>query len=95
VSKLKSVLSVYKYHSHLKASYLPTGVMNKQKFPYLLIPWNRVLEKLTGLQIVKKFLAFYGTRKFIAAFTSARQLSLSHPDQPSPYPQILFPEDPS
>ena len=47
-------------------------------FTYLLIPWSRVLlEKLTGLQPVKKFPAFYGTRRFIAAFTSSRQLSLS------------------
>ena len=36
-----------------------------------------LLEKLTGSQPVKKFLAFYGTRKFITAFTSARHLSLS------------------
>ena len=29
---------------------------------YLLTPWCRVLlEKLTGLQLVKKFPAFYGT----------------------------------
>jgi hypothetical protein len=45
---------------------------------YLLTPQSRVvLEKLTGSQLVKKFPAFYGTRKFITAFTSARQLSLS------------------
>jgi len=45
---------------------------------YLLTPWSRVLlEKLTGFQLVKKFPAFYGTRKFITAFTTARQLSLS------------------
>jgi hypothetical protein len=45
---------------------------------YLLTPCSAVLlEKLTCLQLVKKFLAFYGTRKFITAFTSARQLSLS------------------
>ena len=45
---------------------------------YLLTPWCRVLlEKLTGLQLVKKFSAFYGTRKFITALTSLRQLSLS------------------
>jgi len=32
---------------------------------YLLTPWSRVLlEKLTGLQLVKKFSAFYGTRRF-------------------------------
>jgi hypothetical protein len=36
-----------------------------------------LLEKLTGLQIAKNFPAFYGTRKFITAFTSARHLSLS------------------
>ena len=45
---------------------------------YLLIPWSRVLlEKLTGFQLVKKFPSFYGTRRFITAFTSARHLSLS------------------
>ena len=45
---------------------------------YLLTPWCRVLlEKLTGLQLVKKFLAFHGTRKFSTALTSVRHLSLS------------------
>ena len=44
---------------------------------YLLTPWSRVLEKLTGLQLVKKFPAFYGTRRFITTFTSDRHLSLS------------------
>jgi len=45
---------------------------------FLLTPRSRVLlEKLTGLQLVKKFSAFYGTRKFITALTSARHLSLS------------------
>ena len=45
---------------------------------YLLTPWCRVLlEKLTGLQLVKKFPAFYGTRRFITALTSVRHLSLS------------------
>jgi len=44
----------------------------------LLTPWCRVLlEKLTGLQLVKKFPAFYGTRRFITALTSVRLLSLS------------------
>jgi hypothetical protein len=43
----------------------------------LLTQWNRVLlEKLTGLQLVKKFPAFYGNRMFIAAFKNARHLSL-------------------
>jgi len=45
---------------------------------YLLTPWCRVLlEKLTGLQLVKKFPAFHGTRRFITALTTVRHLSLS------------------
>jgi len=45
---------------------------------YLLTPWCRVLlEKLIGLQLVKKFPAFHGTRRFITALTSVRHLSLS------------------
>ena len=37
---------------------------------YLLTPWSRVLlEKPIGSQLVKKFPAFYGTRRFITAFT--------------------------
>ena len=45
---------------------------------YLLTSWCRViLEKLTGLQLVKKFPAFYGIRRFITALTSVRHLSLS------------------
>ena len=45
---------------------------------YLLTPWSRVLlEKLTGFQLVKKFPALNGTRRFITAFTSVRHLSLS------------------
>jgi len=45
---------------------------------HIHIPWSRVhLENLTGPQLVKKFPAFYGTQRFITAFTSARHLSLS------------------
>ena len=45
---------------------------------YLLIPRCRVLlEKQTGLQLVKKFPEFHGTRRFITALTSVRHLSLS------------------
>ena len=44
----------------------------------LLTPWSKVLlEKLTGFQIVKKFPAFNGNRRFITAFTSVHHLSLS------------------
>ena len=34
------------------------------------------LENLIGPQVVMKFVAFYGTRRFITAFTTARHLSL-------------------
>jgi len=45
---------------------------------YLLTPWCRVLlEQLTDLQLVNKFPAFHGTRRFITALTSVRHLSLS------------------
>jgi len=47
-------------------------------FPYLLTPRCRVLlEQLTGLQLVKKFPKCHGTRMFITALTSVRQISLS------------------
>ena len=43
-----------------------------------LTPCSRVLpEKLTGPQLVKKFPAFYGTRRFITVFKRARHLFLS------------------
>ena len=44
----------------------------------LVYSWSRViLEKLTGFKLVKKLPTFYGTRRFITAFTSARHLSAS------------------
>jgi len=44
---------------------------------YLLTPWCRaLLEKLIGLQLVKKFPSFYGTRRFITGLTSVRHPSL-------------------
>jgi len=53
----------------------------------LLTPCSTVLpEKLTGFQLVKKFPAFYGTRRFITAVTSARHLSLSSARSIQPIP---------
>ena len=55
----------------------------------LLTQWCRVLlEKLTCLQLVKKFPTFHGTRRFITALTSVRHLSLSwaSPIQSIPHP---------
>jgi len=78
-----------------------TGVRPCASLPCLLIylltfsltSWIRiVLEKLTGFQLVKKFCAFYETRRFITAFTSARHLSLSRASSIqtiSPHPTSL------
>ena len=52
-------------------------VVSYVQYSNQLTPWCRVLEKLTGLQLVKKFPAFHGTRRFITALTSVRHLSLS------------------
>jgi hypothetical protein len=44
----------------------------------LLTPWSRFLpEKIKRPELLKKFPAFYGTRRFITAFTKALHLSLS------------------
>jgi hypothetical protein len=62
-------------------------------YTYLLIPWSRILlENLTGMQLVKKFPAFYGTRRFITAFIIFRY-PYPQPDQSGPYSQIPLPED--
>ena len=51
---------------------------NNNNNTYLLTPWCRVHpEQLTGLQLLKKFLAFHRTGRFITALTSVRHLSLS------------------
>ena len=61
------------FYSTLKLGTLRTSILT-----YLLTPWCRVLlEQLTGLQLIKKFPAFHGTRRFITAVTSVRHLSLS------------------
>ena len=62
-----------------------------KKLPYeltsLLTPRCRVvLQKLAGLQLVKKFPAFHGTRRFITALTSVRHLSLSRASPIHPHP---------
>jgi hypothetical protein len=54
-----------------------TVVDSNYLITHSLTPHSTVLEKLTGLQLVKKFSAFYGTRRFFIVLTSARHLSLS------------------
>ena len=70
---------INKHHNKLEAH--PNPLLQPLLQPintYLLTPFCRVLlEKLTGLQLVKKFPAFHGTRRFITALTSVRHLSLS------------------
>ena len=75
-----------------------TSGMRLSVFTYLLTPWSKVLlEKLTGLQLFKQFPIFYGIRRFITAFTSARHLPLSwdssiqsKPPHPTSWGSILI-----
>jgi hypothetical protein len=51
---------------------------NLNRVTHLLLPRSRVLpEKLKHPNLLKKFPAFYWTRRFITAFTRARHVSLS------------------
>ena len=68
-NETSSLLKGVEFFDYQRTHYLLT---------YVLTPWSRVvLEKLTGFHLVKKFFPFYGTRRFITAFKSARHLSLS------------------
>jgi len=52
---------------------------------------RRILhEKLTGSQLIKKFSAFYGTRRFNTAFTAPITSPNLEPDQSIPRPQSHF-----
>ena len=57
---------------------------------YLPTPWIRVLENLTGFQLVKKFPALYVSRKLITAFKSALTFSYPEPVLSGPYPTSHF-----
>jgi len=62
---------------------------------YTLTPCSRdLLEKLTGFQLVKKFLTSCGIRLFITAFTNARHLPLSRASWIQSIPPHPLPEDP-
>jgi len=61
-----------------RRGYLKGSTIYRVILTYLLTPWCRVLpEKIIGLQLVRKFPALHGTRRFITALTSVRHLSLS------------------
>jgi len=66
--------------SSTEANNNPGSCPVKEQFllTYLLTLCSRILlENLTGFQLVKKFPAFYGARRFITSFTNAHNLSLS------------------
>jgi hypothetical protein len=68
-----------------------SSLLSEYVLTYLLTPWSRVpLEKLTGLQLVKQFPSFYGTRRFITAFTSSRHLSILSQLSPVHTPTTYF-----
>ena len=70
---------VLKYTRYIaRAVRSPSSGLLLPKQLSILTPWCRVLlEKLTGLQLIKKFPAFHGTRRFITALTSVLHLSLT------------------
>jgi len=82
VGELHAPVALPLEKSHWYPLVAGTGTAKSKTFlpllTYLLTPLSTVLlEKLTGSQLVKKFYAFYGTRRFITAFTRAHPLSLS------------------
>ena len=71
---------------HRNTNSIDLGIYRKPTYLliYLLTAWCRaLLEQLTGLQLVKKFPTFHGTRRFITTLTSVCHLSLTWA---SPYP---------
>ena len=89
-------IAVNKYIVYL-LTYLLTDLLTyllTDLLTYLLTPRRTVLlEKLTGFELVKKFPAFYGTRKFITA--SQVPVTCPSPEitRSSPYPHIPLLED--
>jgi hypothetical protein len=54
------------------------SALNCQTSIYLQTPWRGVnLERVTVLQLARKFPAFHETQEFITVFTTARYLSVS------------------
>ena len=81
VTKLAGHYSVHKGQPSVRVRRYVTSVHTLSNYSantYILTQCSRVhLEKLTGLQPVKKFPAFYGPRSSLTAFTISRHLSLS------------------
>ena len=63
---------------------------NYSLLTHSLTPWSTVLlQKLTGIQPVKKFPVFYGTRRFITAFRSASHCPYLEPNLSSLFTHFL------
>jgi hypothetical protein len=77
---LKTIINLHythKFRTHLTHNTVCIRCKNQYVnivlLTYLLTPWCSILpEQLTGLQLVKKFPTFHGTRRFITALTSVR-----------------------
>ena len=68
------------------------GRISQRRLRLLHAPWSRVLlEKITGTQLVKNFSAFYGKRKSITAFKSARHQSLTRARSIQSMPPLHLP----
>jgi len=70
-------VSIYHNLKWIGSRVCDASCIEGSKTVYLLTQWCRVLlEKLTGLQLVKKFPIFHGTRRFMTALTSVHHLSI-------------------
>ena len=92
------------YTEHSETQYKERNIRHNRvhkhnhRIHFLLTPWSRVLlDKLTDLQLVKKFLTFYGTRKFGSLPHSEASATYPYPGpaQSSPHTHIPPPGDPS
>jgi len=72
-SSMRPTSSVRSFHpSHCAQAQVPVLLCVTN----LVIPWRRVIpETLTGPRLNKKFPVFYGTRRYLSTFTTARHLS--------------------
>jgi hypothetical protein len=69
---------LYLLFTYIFTYYLYIYLLITYIFTHSLTPCSRAfIQKLTCSELLKKFPLLYGTRRFIATFTSARHLSLS------------------
>jgi hypothetical protein len=108
------LIEILKIYIHDNSLQIPNGNQKINRYflenvfailTYLLTPWIRVLpEKLKRPELLKKFPAFYGTRRFITALTRAYHRSLSwagsiqsmppHPNSLKIHFNIIIPSTP-